>query len=66
MGCDIHLYLEKRNKLGKWENSEYTKNELRLWRSYPMFARMADVRNYWDFKKYHLVSVRKGVSPRRN
>lgn len=48
MGCDIHLYLEKRNKLWKWENSEYTKNELRLWRSYPMFARMANVRNYWD------------------
>lgn len=48
MGCDIHLYLEKRNKLGKWENSEYTKNKLHLWRSYPMFARLANVRNYWN------------------
>lgn len=49
MGCDIHLYLEKRNKLGKWENSEYTKNGLHyIWRCYPLFARMANVRNYWD------------------
>jgi hypothetical protein len=50
MGCDIHLYLEKRNKYGKWENSEFTKEEFYGGRCYPLFARLANVRNLWNLE----------------
>lgn len=51
MGCDIHLIVQQRTK-GKedaeWYNvgfrGEFTD------RIYGMFARMANVRNYWDYK----------------
>lgn len=62
MGCDIHTFIEKRNK-GTWEyikdgvipitssfSVEYDKkivtNEPFDWRSYGMFGFLADVRNY--------------------
>lgn len=62
MGCDIHSYAERRNKqTGKWEqvfnhfslddfDKDYYKKEKGDhpfdWRSYPMFAFLAGVRNY--------------------
>jgi hypothetical protein len=62
MGCDIHSFAEIRNKeTGKWEkvgdyfsldkfDQEYYKKEKGDrpfdWRSYSMFAFLADVRNY--------------------
>jgi len=57
MGCDIHLYLEKRNKLGKWENSEFTKEEFHVGRCYPLFARLANVRNLWNLEHLPLRGV---------
>jgi hypothetical protein len=64
MGCDIHSFAEVRSKVtGKWEKvgdvfslDEYDKKWHRKdksehpfdWRSYSMFAFLADVRNYDD------------------
>ena len=45
MGCDIHSFTEKRNKgNNKWEVLEGL-NPFD-WRSYSVFAFLADVRNY--------------------
>lgn len=44
MGCDIHCYLEYRNPEDK--NWSSLGDEFRLDRSYMMFSRLADVRNY--------------------
>ena len=62
MGCDIHSFAERRSKqTNKWEKVEdafsldkYDKERLKKdkggspfnWRSYSMFAFLADVRNY--------------------
>ncbi len=62
MGCDIHSFAEKRNKeTNKWEKvgdaftlDSYDKKRMKKdkgenpfnWRSYSMFAFLADVRNY--------------------
>jgi len=60
MGCDIHLYVEKKNELGVWESveefktEEYDdevhyyverKNSFYNGRNYNLFAILADVRN---------------------
>jgi hypothetical protein len=53
MGCDIHLYVEKKDKSGKWvtaDNWDKTKDvdyERRFYssRNYSLFAILADVRN---------------------
>lgn len=51
MGCDIHLFLEKRRKdvcLGTWYVCEMTGTPLKEWsdRDYAMFSMLADVRSY--------------------
>ena len=62
MGCDIHSFAERRNKeTNKWEKVEdaftldsYDKERMKKdkgehpfdWRSYSLFAFLADVRNY--------------------
>ena len=62
MGCDIHCFAETKNKeTGKWEkvgdhfeldefDRKYYKkdkgSEVFSWRSYSLFAFLADVRNY--------------------
>ena len=51
MGCDIHLIAQQRTK-GK-EDAEWRNVGFRgkfTERIYGMFARMANVRNYWGFK----------------
>lgn len=42
MGCDIHTYAQKKVN-DKWETIPYVPFD---WRSYGMFAFLADVRNY--------------------
>jgi hypothetical protein len=44
MGCDIHLYIEKRNKYGKWEELKVPEELL------------PDDRHYWVF--YFLAGIR--------
>ena len=45
MGCDIHLYFEKKNKEGTWEKIEIDDRLLPDDRDYELFAFLADVRN---------------------
>ena len=50
MGCDIHLKLEMRQKgQTEWQSCRLTRN-CWGWRVYGMFAKLANVRNYWDLK----------------
>lgn len=44
MGCDIHVYCEKRGKDGKWFG--WDSDGLLGHRSYAVFGFLADVRNY--------------------
>lgn len=54
MGCDIHVYTEKRNDLGHWEtvnedtDGAYTSNDKNVWRNYQLFGLMAGVRREID------------------
>ena len=59
MGCDIHIYLEKKNNNGKWESLDYYKKSsysksgfevIPIYdsRNYSLFSVLADVRNYGD------------------
>lgn len=50
MGCDIHLYFEKKNKEDKWEKIEIDERLLPDDRNYALFSFLSDVRNYWDDK----------------
>ena len=51
MGCDIHLYFEKINHKGIWEQVEITPEEIIPDdRSYYLFAFLFNVRNYEEFK----------------
>lgn len=43
MGCDIHVFLEKKNKAGTYEMVE---GEILDHRSYALFGFLANVRNY--------------------
>lgn len=45
MGCDIHLYFEKKNKDGKWEKIEIDERLIPEDRDYDLFAFLADIRN---------------------
>jgi hypothetical protein len=47
MGCDIHLYFEKKNNQGKWEKIEIDERLLPDDRDYQVFSFLAGVRNYW-------------------
>src|SRR5579859_3080087 len=47
MGCDIHLYFEKKNKQGIWEKIQIDERILPDDRYYKLFSFLADVRNYW-------------------
>ncbi len=51
MGCDIHLFFEKKNKEGEWEEIEFDSRLSPCDRYYSLFAFLADVRNYSDFKQ---------------
>lgn len=44
MGCDIHLYIEKRNKEGKWEPIDIPASLMPDDRHYKLFSFLADVR----------------------
>ena len=56
MGCDIHVFTEKRNDLGHWETNDewetdneyadgvWTSNDKDVWRNYQLFGLMAGVR----------------------
>ncbi len=46
MGCDIHLYFEKKNKEGKWQKIEIDERLLPDDRNYLLFAFLCNVRNY--------------------
>ena len=50
MGCDIHLYFEKKNKNGQWEEIQIDERLIPDDRSYGTFAFLANVRNYDEFK----------------
>jgi hypothetical protein len=50
MGCDIHLYFEKKNKQGVWEKIEIDERILPDDRNYRLFSFLAGVRNYEEFK----------------
>jgi len=50
MGCDIHLYFEKRNELGIWEEIKFDEKLIPNDRDYWLFSFLADVRNYRDPK----------------
>lgn len=45
MGCDIHLWFEKKNGDGKWERINIPDNLIPDDRNYEVFAFLADVRN---------------------
>ncbi len=45
MGCDIHVYAERKNAAGKWEQIELVQPILDD-RSYSRFGFLANVRNY--------------------
>ena len=49
MGCDIHLYIEKKNKDGKWEKLIIDECLLPDDRNYSVFGFLAGVRG--DYKK---------------
>jgi hypothetical protein len=42
MGCDIHLFVERKNN-GQWHGEE-----MDCWRNYDLFSVLAGVRNYGD------------------
>lgn len=48
MGCDIHLYFEKKLKNGNWERIYFPECIEPNDRNYPLFTFLADVRNYSD------------------
>jgi len=56
MGCDIHTYVEIRDKHGRWQAVEPDEPGRRTWawdfesRSYFCWAMLADVRNYDDIR----------------
>jgi hypothetical protein len=50
MGCDIHLYFEKKNKQGIWEKIEIDERIIPRDRYYHLFSFLADVRSYGEFK----------------
>lgn len=50
MGTDIHLYLEKKNKEGKWERVDYEENLEPDGRSYDIFGFLAGVRDEGNFE----------------
>jgi len=63
MGCDIHLYIEYKDKKPALENGyvpgwQSYGNRINPGRNYAMFALMADVRNYGDEKLPVLVEPR--------
>ena len=45
MGCDIHLYFEKKNKHGEWEELEVDPRLIPDDRNYRLFGFLAGVRN---------------------
>jgi hypothetical protein len=45
MGCDIHAFVEQKDKDGYWEFA----GELDIRRNYTLFAALANVRNGWGF-----------------
>lgn len=49
MGCDIHLYFEKKNQKDDWEQIEIPECLLPDQRHYLLFAFLADVKNYFEF-----------------
>ncbi len=49
MGCDIHLYIEHKNRAGNWT---CLGNEINPGRLYGLFAAMAGVRDSWGIKKF--------------
>lgn len=49
MGCDIHLYIERKNKNGHWEEFKIDERLLPNDRNYQLFTFLADVRNFYDF-----------------
>lgn len=54
MGCDIHLYVEKKNSQGQWEILRDVKDEKELYqpyhsRNYDLFAILAGVRGYLNY-----------------
>jgi hypothetical protein len=56
MGCDIHSNAERRNTEGEWEDMpELSPFD---WRSYGLYAFLADVRNY---SKVTPISPRRGI-----
>ncbi len=51
MGCDIHLYIERKNKEGKWEEiKDIPETLIPDGRNYSVFAFLANVRNHGDTK----------------
>lgn len=48
MGCDIHLYFERKVS-DKWQKIEIDKRILPRDRNYTLFAFLANVRNYGEF-----------------
>jgi hypothetical protein len=56
MGCDIHLWIEKRDLEGRWQPAEaynednYYQSDLYDTRSYKLFSLLADVRNDGSIK----------------
>lgn len=48
MGCDIHLYFEKRNEEGKWEKLEISEFLVPEDRNYALFGQLAGIRGYPD------------------
>lgn len=48
MGCDIHLYFEKRNKDGKWKQIKIPESLIPDDRNYKLFSYLGGVRNSGD------------------
>ena len=46
MGCDIHAFIEYREKDKNWQGFSY--QDINLGRHYGIFACLAGVRDYWD------------------
>lgn len=46
MGCDIHLYFEKKNANGEWEKIEIDPRLVPYDRYYPLFGFLAGVRDH--------------------
>ncbi len=62
MGCDIHLFVEKRNLVsGKWESVP----EPPVSRNYSLFAILADVRNHFGFAGVDLGDPYNVIAPPR-